>query len=262
MISSTTSFACCSLRPLMKRKSIGSFLMFCSVLLAPLLGSAASAQAATAFQGDFTSTNPGCRPENFCTGLGTSRFGFGEPLTEQSFPTSLEFIPNTFTERPSGEFLIGTLRIVNGVVAIDSILSQPGTDTAYVNLSLSALTNGVSNPNDQGVFRLAYSSTTNNDPNLRSLANADQVFFPDFPEYGVVNILEGSTTDLATYNIGILARFGSIVPVGFQVLPSGSTSGNGTVTDVPTPALLPGLAGMVLGVWRKRRINGAVASNQ
>jgi hypothetical protein len=236
--------------------------MFCSTLCVPLLGSTASAQAATTFGGSFISTNPTCREENFCTGLETSRFSFGEPADEQSFQTSLEFIPNTFTERPSGEFLIGTLRITNGVVAIDSILSQPGTNTAYVDLSLRAFTDGVSSPNDRGIFRLAYSSTTNDDPNLRSLANADQVFFPDFPEYGVVNILEGSTSALTTYDVGILARFGSIVPAGFQVLRSNSTSGNGAVTDVPTPALLPGLAGMVLGAWRKRRINGAVVSNQ
>jgi hypothetical protein len=262
MISSTTPFVRRSLQPSIKRKSIGSFLMLCSALCVPLLGSATSVQAATTFGGSFISTNPTCREENFCTGLETSRFSFGEPADAQSFQTSLEFIPNTFTERPSGEFLIGTLKITNGVVAIDSILSQPGTNTAYIDLSLRAFTDGVSSPNDRGIFRLAYNSTTNDDPDLRSLANADQVFFPDFPEYGVVNILEGNTADSTTYNVGILARFGSIVPAGFQALPGSSTSGNGAITDVPTPALLPGLAGMVLGAWRKRRINGVVVANQ
>jgi hypothetical protein len=57
------------------------------------------------------------------------------------------------------------------------------------------------------------------------------------------------------YNLTGLFQDGTagIGQITTQIIGSGTTSFSGTLTAVPTPALLPGLAGMAVSVWRKRK---------
>ena len=229
---------------------------------ASLLGTLFSAPAwsATVFTGSFGNPTPACDGDDVCLGIGTSKFSYGQPSTPDDFSSAIEFIPaDPYTQRPSGTFLLGSLRITNGTVSlgtipsfesIDDPITPTSTYTFFIDLVLEALTNGQSDTSD--VLKIALVSTPNFDPDPRSPANADRVYFPDFPQLGTISVLEGSTVDDATYNIGVLAQFGSITPVGLQPIPGQSNGFVTSATPVPTPALLPGLVGMGMAAWRKR----------
>jgi hypothetical protein len=229
---------------------------------ASLLGTLFSAPAwsATVFTGSFGNPTPACDGDDVCLGIGTSKFSYGQPSTPDDFSSAIEFIPaDPYTQRPSGTFLLGSLRITNGTVSlgtipsfesIDDPITPTSTYTFFIDLVLEALTNGQFDTSD--VLKIALVSTPNFDPDPRSPANADRVYFPDFPQLGTISVLEGSTVDDATYNIGVLAQFGSITPVGLQPIPGQSNGFVTSATPVPTPALLPGLVGMGMAAWRKR----------
>lgn len=234
---------------------------FSASLLSTLFS--APAWSATVFTGSFVNPSPACEGGDVCLGLGTSEFTYGQPgATPGSFSSAIEFIPAApYAQRPSGTFLLGTLKITNGLINLGSFpsfenpddpITPTSTFTFFIDLALTAISNGLFDTSD--VLKIALVNTPNFDPDPRSPANADRVYFPGFPQLGTISVLEGSTLNDATYNIGVLAQFGSITPVGLQPIPG---QANGFVTSaapvpVPTPALLPGLVGMGMAAWRKR----------
>ena len=228
---------------------------FSASLLSTLFS--APAWSATVFTGSFVNPTPACDGDDVCLGIGTSKFSYGQPSTPNDFSSAIEFIPAApYAQRPTGTFLLGTLRITNGTIVVgtspsfesfDDPITPTSTFTFFIDLALEAISNGQLDTSD--VLKIASVNTPNFDPDPRSPANADRIYFPDFPQLGTISVLEGSTLDDATYNIGVLAQFGSITPVGLQAIPG---QANGFVTPVPTPALLPGLVGMGMAAWRKR----------
>lgn len=261
---------------MIKLSRFSAVLSFGIASVASLL-TASAASAATTFDAQFDAIVPDCDPAAFfvCDGVGTNTVNLGFPADENSFPISITFTPASYDTRPTGEFLLGNLTITNGTVFVDSLPSfgEPSGNffTTFLNLNLAEITDGLVGTTDD--LRIAYTSTLNVSDNLTAPINADKVYFPDFLELGEINILEGETINSATYNVGILATFGSIIPTGFQQIPNQTTGfvapispgfvdpdtglfiidGNSVEQSVPEPSLALAAAAVVGGFMFKRK---------
>lgn len=144
--------------------------------------------------------NPITLPTSVVTGIGTDFINWGTPIPG-SFTNQLSFEAFNFTNQPKGEdFVAGYLYYRNGSVDLTSTIN--GVDLV-LNTSSSDLdfTQTLTLP-------IAIGTT----PNFRidPIADADYIYFPDYPDRGSFRVLEGEST-----YVEILARFNSLEFVGF-----------------------------------------------
>jgi hypothetical protein len=87
----------------------------------------------------------------------------------------------------------------------------------------------------------------NTTPNSRDpIASAD---YFKVPSLGInIHIRESNS-----YSLNVYGQYNSPLRIVAMEPVSGSTGGFITPATVPTPALLPGLVGLGLGIWRKRK---------
>jgi hypothetical protein len=135
------------------------------------------------------------------------------------------------------------LSVRNGTIALN-------TDIDEITLEVSSFAAGVGNPalnGQMGALRLTLVDTPNNHPDPR--ANADFVYFTDFPRLGSFRLFENTAAFGA---IPIRMRVGSLILVGFgQSDDSNVGFFYPTIGVVPEPSsftltlLLVGIAGLV-----------------
>lgn len=143
-----------------------------------------------------------------------------------------------------GRFLLGTLTIFNyispgfGDDLSTAILEFEAFRTVIDPLLGQVGTQGVASLN------MSYLATLNNDD---PRASAD---YFHVPALGInVHILENQS-----FSVNVYGRYNSPLRVVAMEAVSGSIGGFITPIAVPTPALLPGLIGLGLGIWRKRKV--------
>jgi hypothetical protein len=194
-------------------------------LIAGLLGILALQNVATAqwlnrtvteVNGTFNNIQPSF---GFETGLGTNRVDWGVPIAG-SFTSYLSFqgydrfpgfeqpwFSGGQTVMPGQEFLLGTLAFRNGSVTASS--SSPNLS---VDLNLSVFGSEFYIDNHplliQDRLRISIVQTPNQ--GIDPVADADYIYFTDFPSLGSFRVFEGQSTSIPIY-----ARFGSLEPTRF-----------------------------------------------
>ncbi len=144
----------------------------------------------------------------FETGIGTSRITWGDPV-DGSFSSSLGFqeFEGVSVVTPFGEYLAGRVVFRNG-----SVTASSSTDRLTVDLDVSIFgTEFVRETlplflTETWRIRIVQTQNEGIDP----LADADFIFFDDFPELGSFRVLEGKSTA-----VWLFAEFGSIRPARF-----------------------------------------------
>jgi hypothetical protein len=242
--------------------------LFASVLGVLTVGNAAHAQwvnrTVTEVNGTFSNIQPFF---GFETGLGTNRVDWGVPIAGSftsfllfqgydRFPgVTQEWFAGGQTVSPGQEFLLGSITFRNGSVTTSS--SSPN-----LSVDLNATVFGSEFYIDnhplllQERFRISIVQTPNQ--GIDPVADADYIYFTDFPSLGSFRVVEGKSTSVKLYG-----RFGSIEPSRFGevedpsagvVLPS--------ITTVPVPAppaaVLAGIGFVGLAAKRllTRRLRG------
>jgi hypothetical protein len=199
-----------------------------------LIGSTQKESAAVIFTGTITPIDGyACNSSHTCSGEGTSSFSFGQPANG-SFSNNISFTGRNSYPMEGDIFNLGALTVTNGVTTLGTFPAN--SDSAnnsiiYMNLHISGLDEVTETEVKYGDFLIAYNATTNFNPDVRSPANADYLYFPEYRNFGAFYILEGDSLDNTIASIDILALDPArLDPKGFV---STNVSGNGFFAALP-----------------------------
>ncbi len=170
----------------------------------------------TEVNGSFSNMQPAF---GFERGLGTSRVDWGDPLPG-SFTSFLSFqgydaLPGVSqpwffggqTVSPGGSFLMGTITFRNG-----SVTSTSSAQNLHVDLNVTVFGAEFEIDNHPLLASDTLGISVVQTPNqgVDKVADADYIYFTNFPFLGRFLVYEGQTTSVQVYG-----RFGSIDPAGF-----------------------------------------------
>lgn len=206
--------------------------------------------------GTFVNPSPTCPPAA-CTGVGTSQIYWGT-ADPDSFPSSLAFSGRGFSTPLGTPFVMGNLQFQNGSTAA-------GTELNNVDLKIQT-----SSPLPAFSQTLSLGMTIVSTSNLGAdpRADADYVYFTNFPQFGSFRVFEGATT-----SVELIGRFTPLDFQGFggifQLVGFGEVTGpnvgftNPTISSltaaaVPEPSTILLLATGLGTLWIRRYGRGTV----
>ena len=236
---------------------------YCAFLFMAILltGSALAESIGTGtVEGTFLSPNPGCPPAT-CSGIGTSTFLWGDPAPE-AVQSQLNFTGGGFDTAVGERFVLGSLSYRNG--------------STFSNIDTVDLHLGTNSPDPGFAQATTVKVALVNTPNLSAdpRANADFLYFRDFPQFGSLRVYEGAAAE-----VQLVGAFGpnSLDFLGFGALAIppdqgqqrgfpgwlspgvefmggvvGPESSTGPVVPEPSGLLLVGSGIAAFGLLRKR----------
>jgi hypothetical protein len=211
--------------------------------------------------GRFTSIQPAF---GFETGLNTSRLDWGNPiagsftsyLSFQGYDALPGFSQDWFyggqTVMPGQRFLAGKITFRNG-----SVTTNSSAENLTVTMAVSVFGAELDIDNHPLLVNDTWTISVVQTPNLGvdRVADADYIYFPNFPSLGRLLAYEGQTA-----TVEIFAKFGSVDPAGFGAVLDPTT---GIVLPlepaVPAPPSLV-LGACALGCFLARRGIGRVGT--
>jgi hypothetical protein len=219
-----------------------------------LIGTTQKESTAVIFTGTITPIDSyACNSSHTCSGQGTSSFSFGQPA-DGSFSNNISFIARNSDPVEGDIFNLGALTVTNGVTILGTFPANSDSannNIIYMNLHISGLDEETAIEVKYGDFLIAYNATNNFNPDVRSSANADYIYFPEYQDFGAFYVLEGDTIDNTTASIDILALDparldprGFVTTTQFQpngffaALPAGTVDNN-TRLYTPDPIVDP-----------------------